>query len=399
VWRPTRPITPASASTAGPRPLVEVVNLGSGTELTPGPDEPEINSRMMLPLPDDTAAAVAADRLHNLDVPGAGLGNLAKLVGFVAGTQGTGTPSPYQAPRLILLHGAHEGGVAAGEPARLWQDEVDRATAGAGALGLLAATAGVPIQVVDVTAEPAAAIETGDAADLEHIEIGLRQGWRLAEGAVDGGTDLIILAAAGAGQVAAAAAVVAATVAVEPAAVLPRVVRAGHIDDQAWMVRCLAVRDALRRERGRLQGSKEVLVALGGYDLAVATGIVLGATFRRTAVMVDGPVGVAAGMLARDGRHPTVAPAAKVLGTSPLVDLRLDLGEGAAALAALPLVQNALRLATLPIGGEAVVASPAGSAGATGTDEPDEETDPGETAEAGSADQPAADALAQSSPS
>jgi hypothetical protein len=104
-------------------------------------------------------------------------------------------------------------------------------------------------------------------------------------------------------------------------------------------------------------------------------------------------------LLADDGRHPTVAPAAKVLGTSPLVDLRLDLGEGAAALAALPLVQNALRLATLPIGGEAVVASPAGSAGATGTDEPDEETDPGETAEAGSADQPAADALAQSSPS
>lgn len=355
---------PAATSVVLDPPLAEVVTLGSGTELTATAEEPEINARMTLPLPDDTAASVATDRLHSLDLPGAGLGRLAALVAFVAGTRGTGTPTPYQSPRLMLVHGAHAGGLAAGDTAQLWQDEVERALAGSSALGMLASAAGVPIQVVDVTAEEAGAVEEVDAVDLERVETGLRQGFRLAEAAVDGGTDLIILGAAGPGQLSAAAAVLAATVSVEPSAILPRVVRAGgRVDDAAWMARCSALRDALRRVRGRLIGSKETLVALGGYDLAVATGIILGATYRRTAVMIDGTVGAAAGMLARDlaaqsrlwllladdGNHPAVAPTAKILGSTPFVDLRLDLGEGATALAVLPLIQNALLLATLPM--------------------------------------------------
>src|SRR5262249_51265704 len=75
-------------------------------------------------------------------------------------------------------------------------------------------------------------------------------------------------------------------------------------------------------------------------------------------VMIDGPVGVAAGMLARDlgahsrhwlimpdhGDHPAVKIAADVLGIEPLLSLRLGLGEGATALAALPLINTALTL-------------------------------------------------------
>ncbi len=347
-----------------PRPDSETVTLGSGVELAGSADEPEINSRMMLPLPDDTAAATAMDRLYTLNIPGTGLGNLTKLVAFFAGTQGTATPSPFRAPRLMLIHGTHAGGLAAGDSVEGWQHEVDRALEGDGALGLLAGTAGVPIQVVDLTAEPAAPIEDGDAAGREQVEIALRQGFRLAEAAVDSGTDLIILGAAGAGQIGAAAAVVATAVTVDPAATLPRVARpGGRIDDNSWMLRCAALRDGLGRVRGQLLGSVDTLVALGGYDLAVATGIILGATYRRTPVMIDGPVGAAAGMLARDlaaqsrlwllladtGGHPTVTPVAKVLGTTAFADLRLDLGEGAAALAVLPLIRNALLLATLPV--------------------------------------------------
>jgi NaMN:DMB phosphoribosyltransferase len=307
---------------------------------------------------------VAAGRLAELDVPGAGLGNLTALVRFVAGTQGTGTPTPYRAPRLMLVHGVHQGGLATGDDAADWQHEIDRATSGGGALGLLAGTAGVPIQVVDLTAEPAQPIEDTDASTIDRVETGLRQGFRLAEAAVDTGTDLIILGAAGPGQIGACAAVIAATVSVEPAAALPRVIRSGgHIDDNAWMERCTALRDGLRRAKGRLDGSVATLAAVGGYDLAVATGIILGATYRRTAVMIDGPLGVAAGMLARDlgaqsrlwllladtGKNPIVVPTARVLGTTTFVDLKLDLGEGAAALTVYPLIQNALLLAQLSL--------------------------------------------------
>ena len=157
----------------------------------------------------------------------------------------------------------------------------------------------------------------------------------------------------------------AATAGAEPPAVLGRVItESGEIDDAAWMIRCAAVRDALHRTRRSSRGAKDILAELGGGDVAVATGVLLGATARRVPVLLDGPVGMAAGMVSRDlagqarhwcllpdhGGHPAVRLAADVLGLTPLLDLRLDLGEGATALAALPLLRSVLALAAaLPV--------------------------------------------------
>jgi hypothetical protein len=93
--------------------------------------------------------------------------------------------------------------------------------------------------------------------------------------------------------------------------------------------------------------------------------------------MLDGTVGVAVGMLARDlaaqsrhwcllpdnGGDPAVKLAGDVLGTEQLLDLRLGLGEGATALAVLPLLQGALTLASTLT---------ATSAPAAGSSEPEE---------------------------
>jgi NaMN:DMB phosphoribosyltransferase len=151
--------------------------------------------------------------------------------------------------------------------------------------------------------------------------------------------------------------VLAATAGAEPAAVLPRAVVPGaRFDDNSWMRRCAAVRDALHRIRRGPRGAQDVLAELGGGDIAIATGILLGATARRAPVLLDGPVGVAAALVSRDlagqarhwcllpdhGRNPLVRLAADVLGLHPLTDLRLDLDEGAAALAALPVLISAL---------------------------------------------------------
>jgi NaMN:DMB phosphoribosyltransferase len=74
-------------------------------------------------------------------------------------------------------------------------------------------------------------------------------------------------------------------------------------------------------------------------------------------------VGVAAALIARDfgaqtrhwltlpdtGGHPAVRLGADVLGVEPVLDLKLGLGEGATALATLPMLRSALTLAaTLP---------------------------------------------------
>ncbi|MBQ1069133.1 nicotinate-nucleotide--dimethylbenzimidazole phosphoribosyltransferase, partial [Micromonospora sp. D75] len=140
------------------------------------------------------------------------------------------------------------------------------------------------------------------------------------------------------------------------------------------------------RTRRSSREAKDILAELGGGDIALATGVLLGATARKVPVLLDGPVGTAAAMVSRDlagqarhwcllpdhGGRPGVRLAADVLGLTPLLDLRLDLGEGATALAALPLLRSALTLAaTLPahpsLGGDDSYDSDAGRTG----DEPD----------------------------
>ncbi|WSN09602.1 bifunctional adenosylcobinamide kinase/adenosylcobinamide-phosphate guanylyltransferase [Micromonospora sp. NBC_01699] len=378
----TAPATPAAVEQPVAEPYV-ASRVASPDVLTPHLPEPEppapvdgspwtaptmmlpmvatglvIQTGMDLPMPDEYAGPQAIDRLATLDLPGAGLGNLERVVGFAAGTQGTATPRPWRAVRVLLLHGDHDGGAAAGTVPGESGRRADQARAGRGPLARLAAEVGASLQVVD--APTAAPIEDGPALTAEAVESALRYGWRLAEEAVDDGVEVIVIAACGAGTEAATAAVLAATAGAEPAAVLGRVISpGGQVDDAAWMIRCGTVRDALHRSRRSPRGPKDILAELGGGDMAIAAGILLGATARRTPVLLDGPVGVAAGMVTRDlagqsrhwcllpdhGGHPAVRLAADVLGLTPLLDLKLDLGEGATALATLPLLRTALTLA------------------------------------------------------
>jgi NaMN:DMB phosphoribosyltransferase len=297
------------------------------------------------------------------------------VVGFVAGTRSTADPQPYRSVRVLLVHGVHEGGLAAGDDPEQWQRRLGLVAEGGGPLGLLAAgvgaagvtgtagTAQTSLQVADpaVAGLPAAApIEDGDALDAEGVRAALRYGYRLAGSAVDSGTDLIVLAAGGPGQESAAVAVIAGTTGSEAPALLPRVRRSGgRFDDLAWMTRCAAIRDALHRSKGLTRQPEAILAALGGADLAAAVGVVLGAAARRTPVLVDGPVGIAAGLVARDlssqsrlwllladtGGHPAVRRGAEMLSLTPVAELGVSLGEGAAGLTVLPVIQSALLLA------------------------------------------------------
>ncbi|MEU8182630.1 bifunctional adenosylcobinamide kinase/adenosylcobinamide-phosphate guanylyltransferase [Micromonospora sp. NPDC049044] len=351
----TPPVVPhQEAGNPWAAPTMALPMVATGLVIQPG---------MELPMPDEYAGPQAVDRLATLDVPGAGLGVLDRVVGFAAATQGTATPQAWGSVRVLLLHGDHAGGASAGTVAGESARRAAQARAGRGALARLAAESGASLQVVDTPT--AAPMEDQPALSLDQVESALRYGWRLAEQAADAGVQLLVLGACGAGTEAAAAAVLAATAGAEPPAVLGRVITdSGEIDDAAWMIRCAAVRDALHRTRRSSRGAKDILAELGGGDVAVASGVLLGATARRVPVLLDGPVGLAAGMVSRDlagqarhwclladhGGHPAVRLAADVLGLTPLLDLRMDLGEGANALVALPLLRSVLALAAaLPV--------------------------------------------------
>jgi NaMN:DMB phosphoribosyltransferase/adenosyl cobinamide kinase/adenosyl cobinamide phosphate guanylyltransferase len=320
-----------------------------------GTESPDLSDLRVLPMPDEESKTAAA-RLVALGP--VSLGALAEIVGFAAGAQRTATPAAWRQVRVLVLHGDHAGAAAAGAPGS--DRRAGELRAGTGPLAQLAAAAGASIQVVAAAA--AAAIEDGPATTDEEVETALGYGWRLAELAADEGVDALVIGAIGDGADTAAAAVTAAVAAnSEPASLLARV-RAvdGTIDDPAWMRRCAAVRDAVHRAKsGSRAAGRAVLAELGGADLAIATGVLLGAAARRTPVLLDGPVGAAAALVARGlaapsrhwwllpdhGQHPTVVRVGEVLGLTPVLDLRLELGEGATALAALPLLNSALELA------------------------------------------------------
>jgi NaMN:DMB phosphoribosyltransferase len=262
-----------------------------------------------------------------------------------------------------VLSGRHGGGAAAGADPADADRRITQLEAGIGPLGRLAGAAGTEVAVLRVP--ESGAMEDGPVLSADAVEDALRRGWQLAARAAADGRDALVLAAAGTGTEAAATAVLAATTGAEPVAVLPRVlVPGGRYDDDAWMVRCAAVRDALHRIRQAPRGATDILREIGGADVALATGVLLGAASCRIPVLLDGPVGIAAGLVAHDlagqvrhwcmlataGRSALVRQGADVLGLTPAVVLDTDLGEGANALAALPLLNAAIGLAgALPV--------------------------------------------------
>ncbi len=349
VLAPSAPPTPAELASGAGAPRLAPPVAATGLAIEPG---------LELPMPDEDAGSQAVERMATRDLPGAGFGGLTQLVEFAAATQGAPRPAPWDSTRVLLVHGDHTGGAAAGTAPGDSARRAREARDGQGVWARLAAEAGAELQVVDAPA--ADPIETDPALPLNQVEAALQLGWRLADQAADAGVRLLVLGSCGAGTDAAAAAVLAVTAGAEPPAVLARVrTEAGEYDDAAWMVRCAAVRDGLHRSRHSSREPKEILAEVGGGDIAVATGVLLGAAAQRLPVLLDGPVGVAAGLVSRDlagparhwclladhGGHPGVQLAADVLGLTPLLDLRLDLGEGGNALVALPLLRSALALA------------------------------------------------------
>lgn len=364
---PTGSVPTSSVPTSGPVPPAEpevvratasvgTASVGTASVGTASVEEerPEFLPGIAVPLPDDGAILAAWERLSSIDIGVnaptiSGLGTLAEPVAFIAGVQAHPYPRPILSTRVVLVTGNHAGGLVAGSA----PDPRNSVP-----LQQLADAAGASF--VTLEWNPAAnAIELEDAITGKQLDAAMRMGWAEAERAADEGIELLVLAAGGAGASAAAVAVISAITGYETSALLGRVVTpAGVYDDNAWMTRALALRDAMYRVRHRDGDPRTVLCALGGADIAGATGLLLGAASRRLPVMIDGPVGAAAALLANDfapsarrwlmlpdhGRNVAVIVAAEALELKPWMDLCLDLGEGATSLAALPMLQMALKL-------------------------------------------------------
>ncbi|OII67246.1 nicotinate-nucleotide--dimethylbenzimidazole phosphoribosyltransferase [Streptomyces sp. CC77] len=326
--------------------------------------------------PDSTVRRDAEERRERLAVRAGALGRLDELGEWLAAAQGAVPVRPVERPRVVLFagdHGVAELGVSgrpAGTAYRLVRDVLD----GASPVAVLARRAGVPVRVVDagLDCDPellpqdvvrhrvrrgSGRIDVEDALTPEETERAVRLGMAVADEEADSGTDLVVLGDLSVGGTTVAATLVAALCGTDASVVTGR--GGAGIDDLAWMRKCAAIRDALRRARPVLGDQMELLTAVGGADIAAMTGFLLQAAVRRMPVVLDGVVSAACALVGQRaafrapdwwlagqvGGEPAQAKALDRMALVPLLDHGVTVGEGAGALLALPLVQAAAALA------------------------------------------------------
>jgi nicotinate-nucleotide--dimethylbenzimidazole phosphoribosyltransferase len=324
-----------------------------------------------VPQPDELARAEARRRQATLIKPVASLGRLEELGAWVAACQGSCPPRPFTRPRAVVFAGDH--GIAAkgvsAYPAEATAQLVGALLKGGGVPNALASVAGAGLRVIDIAVDAdtpvqdfkvrkgSGSIDTEDALTGDEVQAALRAGVGIADAEVDSGADLLIAGDLGVGVSTPSAVLIAALTGTEPVAVVGR---GSGIDDNAWMRKAAAVRDALRRARAVLTDPVALLRTSGGADLAAMTGFLAQAAVRRTPVLLDGLAAAAAALVAEElapnarawwvAGHRCAEPAHDLaldhLDLKPVLDLDIRLGEASGALAALPVLAMSARILT-----------------------------------------------------
>lgn len=326
--------------------------------------------------PDGGVRRDAEARRERQIVPPGALGRLDELGEWLAAAQSAVPVRPIEQPRVVLFagdHGVAELGVSArpaGSAAELVREILD----GGRPVSVLARRLGVPVRVVDMALDcdpqslPEAVvrhrvrrgsgrIDVEDAVTLEEAEAAFRAGVAVADEEADSGTDLVVLGDVSVGGTTAAGVLVAALCGTDASVVTGRGGLA--IDDLAWMRKCAAIRDALRRARPVLGDQLQLLATVGGADLAAITGFLLQSAVRKMPVVLDGVVVAACALVgqriafrapdwwlaAHNSAEPGQAKALDRMALEPLLDHGVKVGEGAGGLLALPMVQAAAALA------------------------------------------------------
>lgn len=316
--------------------------------------------------------AMLQQRLDTRTKPQGSLGALETLgiqLGLALQTQ---TPT-FLAPRIFVFaadHGIATDGVSA-YPQSVTAQMLDNYRNGGAAINVLARQHGLALTVIDAgvartpgqPAPPASWIASGTrnfriepAMAAEQCTRAIDTGRRLAADAVRRGSNALLLGEMGIGNTACSA------------LLLHRrsgwpleecVGRGTGLDDSALDRKRQRLAEASARCAGALT-PMQTLIEFGGFEIAMLTGVLLEAARHRCIVVVDGfAVSVAAWLAiemdaevrsrcvfshcsAETGHRKLLAH----LDATPLLDLRMRLGEGSGAALAWPLIDATARLMT-----------------------------------------------------
>lgn len=303
-----------------------------------------------LAAPDQRAVVASRDSGDALLTAPGSLGVLDQAINRVLALG----PNPPTSGTLVLAAADHpvtEHGVSA-FPAHV-ADEVYRASVAGVSLGATTAiSAGLAVRAVRAIAQEPGDLISADGLSDADVTALLAQGGELAAELAASG--LICLGEVGIGNTTVAAALTAALLGLDAEAVVGLGVGA----DAAMLQRKQqVVEQAIARLDKSNRDPRAVLKALGGPEIALLTGTVLGAARHKSPVVLDGLVTSVAALVAvrlepaaqsvliagQQSRERAHAAVLTELGLEPLLQLRIRAGEGVGACLAAQLLLSGLQ--------------------------------------------------------
>ncbi|TCD47454.1 nicotinate-nucleotide--dimethylbenzimidazole phosphoribosyltransferase [Chlorobium sp. N1] len=321
---------------------------------------------------DGTLEAPAQAHLDDLTKPQGSLGRLEEIARqFV---MATGSLKPVLEKKKICCFAADHGVAAEGVsayPAEVTPQMVYNMLAGGAAINVLSRHAGAELEVVDMGVnhdfpETAGLLQRkvrhgssnmveGPAMSGEETLQALMAGAALAVEAADNGFHLLGTGEMGIANTTPATALYSVLLDI---AVEEITGRGTGIDEQRLEHKKAVIRRAIECNRERCATPLGALASLGGFEIAGIAGFIIGAASRRLPVVVDGFISSAGALAAMK-----ICPAAagylffshlsneqghrrvmQAIGTRPILDLDLRLGEGTGGALAMHVIEGALRI-------------------------------------------------------
>jgi nicotinate-nucleotide--dimethylbenzimidazole phosphoribosyltransferase len=302
---------------------------------------------------DEFAVERVKERDRKLTKPPGSLGELERLVEFLARWQGKAKPT-MDSPMVAIFagnHGVTEQGVSA-FPRAVTAQMVANFTAGGAAISQICQLHELNLRVFELALE----VPTGDitrAAAMDDRMCAATVAYGME--AIAGKPDVLAIGEMGIGNTTVAAAIYAALFGGTGA---DWVGRGTGVDDAGLKRKADAVDRALARHAGELGDPLAVLARLGGREIAAMLGAIIAARAQKTPVIVDGFVATAAAAVAHAANPASIdhcvfahtsaehghARALAAMGKTPLLDLGMRLGEGTGAALAMVLAKTALHL-------------------------------------------------------
>ena len=371
-WPDERPPEPGlqRAGWSTKTPLADVVLRERWSERAPAQPVSHLRG------PDEHRLVAATDDADDLLAPPDSLGVLDRALNRVVALG----DRPIDGGTLVLASADHPVADLGVSPyaVSVTREVTEAAVAGTSMGAVAARTAGLDLRVVDAGVrgddpvagaiaarprDPQGDLASADALTADDVDALLATGRDLGRRSAERG--LVVLGEIGVGNTTVAAAVACALTGLDAvdAVGLGAGADAAILERKRAIVEAALARSApsLTTAGSPADRAKAILAALGGPDLALLTGVVLGAVEGGAPVILDGLAGSLPGLLAtriepavqahliagQRSRERAHAAVLRALGLEPLLTLRLRAGEGVGACLAASMLLQGLRMRRL----------------------------------------------------